>query len=145
MSTGVYRRIWMRATKTGFITWVIPGLGKTWWGLLQNTPFSPTIKRVREAVNALSEEEDHAGAINNNWPTDHCRRNEAPPSDTDRNPGNGTSRSRKDRISGAVERREAKFLNGRTEDSTRHSCICFREYIANSYFSDKYLTAEFLL
>ena len=44
---------------------------------------------------------------------------------------------------GAVERRGSNFLNGHTEDSTRHFCICLREYIANSSFSDKYLIAEF--
>ena len=146
----------MRASKTGIITWVFPWLGKTWWGLLQNRPacgssrtpahpFSPTINRVREAVNALSEEEDHAGTTNNDWPTDLRRRDEAPPSDTNRKPGDGTSLSRKYRISGPVEPHAAKFLNGRTEDSTSHSCICLREYIANRYFSDKYLIAEFLL
>ena len=104
---------------------------------------------MREAVNALSEEEDHVGATNNDWPTNHYRRDEAPlPSDTGHKPSNGsdgTSLSRKYKISGAVERHGAKFANGCTEDSTRHSYICFREYIDNNDFPDKYLIAEFLL
>ena len=96
---------------------------------------------MRKAVDELSEEEDHAGATNNDWPTDHCRRDKAPLSDTDRNPGDGTSLSRTYIISGAVERHGAKFPNGRTEDYETF----LREYIENSSFPDKYLIAEFLL
>ena len=87
---------------------------------------------------------DHAGTTHD-WTIVHPRRDEPPTSNTHREPPQGISPSRKDRISGAVERHGQVSEPLYTEDLT-HKFLYFVEriiYIHNVTFSDKYLIAEF--
>ena len=79
----------------------------------------------------------------NDWTIVHLRRDESPPSYKNRKPPEAISPSRKDRVSGALERHGFRTVVWKTQRI--NSCTCLREYIHNIPFSHKYLIAEFSL